>query len=83
MPGKGKEQDRWVPAAALPRLPRPSSGWEGGLIRNPYQKSMVLGGALPVECHHSPPSLTVVVERLVAALNYEFLGQRRPAEASS
>jgi hypothetical protein len=28
--GKGKEQDRWVPAAALPRRPRPSSGWVGG-----------------------------------------------------
>jgi hypothetical protein len=30
-----------------------------------------------------PPSHTVVVERLSAALTYEFVGQRRPAEASS
>jgi hypothetical protein len=44
---------------------------------------MVLGGVLSVECHHYPPPLTVVVERLIAALTYEFIGQRRPAEASS
>jgi hypothetical protein len=36
VPGKGKEQDRWIPAAVLPRRPRPSSGWVGGFLKSQF-----------------------------------------------
>jgi len=39
---------------------------------------MVIGGVSSAECCHRPPPHTVVVERLLAALTYEFTEQRRP-----